>query len=102
MAMVLLTALATVAALWLLSMMLASNLQGFVLLLTRSPAAASVVYDLLVLPGVVLHEAAHLLAALVLRVRVIQVDLFRFRRPGDLRQGEVLVERVDPLRMSLI
>ena len=49
-----------------------------------------------------LHELAHVLAAVLLRVRVHQVNLFQLRRDGDPRQGEVIVAHSDPLRMSLI
>ncbi len=94
--------LGTLAGLWLLAGSLAARLQVLVLVVTRSPHSASIAYDLVVFPGVVVHEAAHLLAAFVLRVRILRADLFRFRRAGDSRQGEVIVERVDPLRMSLI
>jgi hypothetical protein len=94
--------LGTIAGLWILATLLARHLQALVLLLTRSGAVASGAYDLLVLPGVIVHEAAHLLVAFLLRVRIVRADLFRFRRPSDLRQGEVVVQRVDPLRMSLI
>ncbi len=94
--------LGTVVALSLLAALLARHLQGLILLLTRSGTTAAAVYDLLVLPGVVLHEVAHVVATVLLRVRVIRVDLFRFRRRGDARQGEVIVERADPLRMSVI
>jgi hypothetical protein len=94
--------LGTLAGLWLLAGLLARHLQGLVLLLTRSGHTASMFYDLLVFPGVIVHEVAHLVAAILLRVRILRADLFRFRRAGDLRQGEVVVQRVDPLRMSLI
>ncbi len=94
--------LGTLAGLWLLAGSLAARLQVLVLVVTRSPHSASIAYDLVVFPGVVVHEAAHLLAAFVLRVRILRADLFRFRRAGDSRQGEVIVERVDPLRMSMI
>lgn len=94
--------LGTLAGLWLLAGSLAARLQTLVVVVTRSSSTASMAYDLVVFPGVVVHEAAHLLAALVLRVRVLRADLFRFRRAGDSRQGEVIVERADPLRMSLI
>jgi hypothetical protein len=90
------------AGLWWLSSLVASHFQGLLLLLTRSSTASSAGYDLVVLPGVVLHELAHMLVAVLLGVRVVRADLFRFRRPGDPRQGEVIVERVDPLRMSLV
>lgn len=90
------------AGLWFLAGLLAAHLQGLVLLVTRSAHTASVAYDLLVLPGVIVHEAAHIVAAVLLQVRVLRADLFRFRRARDARQGEVVVERADPLRMSLI
>lgn len=94
--------LGTLAGLWLLAGSLAARLQVLVLVVTRSRHSASIAYDLVVFPGVVAHELAHLLAAFVLRVRILRADLFRFRSAGDSRQGEVIVERVDPLRMSLI
>ena len=94
--------LVTVAALWWLSSLVASHLQGLILLLTGSSTASSAGYDLAVLPGVVLHELAHMLIAILLGVRIVRANLFRFRRPGDPRQGEVIVERVDPVRMSLV
>jgi hypothetical protein len=94
--------LGILAGLWFLAGLLAAHLQGLILILTRSAHAASVAYDLLVLPGVIVHEAAHIVVAVLLRVRVLRADLFRFRRGGDARQGEVIVERADPVRMSLI
>ncbi len=97
-----LSALLMLAALWLLAGLLARQIQALVLLVACSGKASSAGYDLVVLPGVVLHELAHIVAAVVLRVRVVRADLFRFRRPGDSRQGEVIVERADPLRMSVI
>jgi hypothetical protein len=93
---------ATLAALWLLSFVLAQHIQGLILLLGGSARVAVAVYDLLVLPGVVLHELSHMLAALVLGVRVLHVRLFQFRRLNDPRQGEVVVANTDPVRMSLI
>lgn len=90
------------AGLWFLAGLLAVHLQGLVLLLTRRATTASLAYDLLVLPGVIVHEAAHIVAAVLLRVRVLRADLFRFRHARDARQGEVIVERADPIRMSLI
>ena len=94
--------LLTLAALGVLATQLAQHIQRLVLVLTRSPRVASGVYDLLLLPGIVLHEIAHIVVAVLLGVRVLRFDLFRFRRSGDTRQGEVVVARVDPLRMSLV
>ncbi len=66
--------LGTLAGLWLLAGLLAARLQTLVLVVTRSAHSASMAYDLVVFPGVVVHEAAHLLAALVLRVRILRAD----------------------------
>lgn len=90
------------AALWLLGALLARHTQGLVLLLTGNPRIATAAYDLLVLPGVVLHELSHLVVALLLGVRVRRVNLFQFRQINDPRQGEVVIDRVDHLRLSLI
>lgn len=92
----------TLAGLWILATLFAQHLQRTLFIFTRSTAFATRAYDLLLFPGIVLHELAHVLVALMLRVRVLQVDLFRLRRNGDPRQGEVVVVRADPLRMSLI
>lgn len=90
------------AGLWLLGALLARHLQGLILLLSGSPRVASSAYDLLVLPGVVLHELCHVALARLLGIRVLHVNLFQLRRQGDARQGEVVVAKADPLRMSLV
>lgn len=88
--------------LWLLGTWLSRHIQGVILLLTGSVRIATISYDALVLPGVMLHELSHALVALLLGVRVLRVNLFQFRNLYDPRQGEVIVARADPLRMSLI
>jgi hypothetical protein len=90
------------AALWVLGVVLAQHTQGLILLLGSSARVAVAAYDVLVLPGVVLHELSHMLVAWLLGVRVLRVRLFQFRRLHDPRQGEVVVAHADPLRMSLI
>jgi hypothetical protein len=90
------------AGLWLLGVLLSRHIQGLVLLLSDRPTFATMVYDLLVLPGVVLHELSHVVVALLLGLRVLQVNLFQFRSRHDPRQGEVIVTKADPLRMSIV
>jgi hypothetical protein len=92
----------TLIGLWLLASLLSMHVQGLVLLVTNSTRLAAAAYDLLVLPGVVLHELSHVAAAFLLRVPVMRVRLFQFRRHNDLRQGEVILGSADPLRMSII
>lgn len=93
---------AVLAALWLLGVLLSRHIQGLIQLLSGSPRVATSVYDLLVLPGVVLHELSHVAAALLLGIRVQHVNLFQLRRQGDNRQGEVIIDNTDPLRLSLV
>lgn len=90
------------AALWLLGVLLSRHIQGLLLLLSGSSRVATAAYDALVLPGVVLHELSHVAVALVLGLRVLRINLFQFRGQGDTRQGEVVVAKADPLRMSLV
>lgn len=90
------------AGLWLLGVLLSRHIQGLILLLTGSSTIATTIYDLLVLPGVVLHELSHVVVALLLGLRVLQVNLFQFRSRTDPRQGEVIVTKADPLRMSVV
>jgi len=90
------------ASLWLLAALLSWHIQGLVLLLSNSSRLAVATYDVLVLPGVVLHELSHVVAAFLLRVPILRVSLFQFRRHNDLRQGEVVLGHADPLRMMLI
>lgn len=68
------------------------------------PDVALVLYFVLVLPGVVIHELSHLLMALVLRVRVRRFSLgpVRQARGGRVSLGSIEVARVDPVRGSLI
>jgi hypothetical protein len=90
------------AGLWLLGVLLSRHIQGLILLLTGRANLATMVYDLLVLPGVVLHELSHVVVALLLGLRVLQINLFQFRSRNDPRQGEVIVSKADPLRMSIV
>lgn len=94
--------LGVLAGLWLLGVLLSRHIQGLILLLTGRANIATMIYDLLVLPGVVLHELSHVLVALLLGLRVLQINLFQFRRRDDPRQGEVIVTKADPLRMSVV
>jgi Zn-dependent protease len=88
--------------LWFLGVLLSRHIQGLILLVSGSPRIATVVYDVLVLPGVVLHELSHAAVALTLGIRVLRINLFQFRSANDVRQGEVVVAKADPLRMSIV
>lgn len=79
------------------------HLQGVWLLLVRDPDLALILYSLLMLPGVLVHEASHWVAATMLGVRAGRMSVVPQRLPdGTLRLGYVETEHVDPLREALI
>ena len=79
------------------------HLQGIWLLVVRDPDLALILYSLLMLPGVLVHEGSHYLAATLLGVRAGRFSVVPERLPdGTLRLGYVETEHVDPLREALI
>ncbi len=79
------------------------HLQGIGLLLFGDSAVATVLYFVVMLPGVALHEVSHWAMASLLRVRTGGVSLWPKRmRNGRVRLGSVQVQVVDPFRESLI
>ncbi|MEP7358411.1 MAG: hypothetical protein ABI847_14285, partial [Anaerolineales bacterium] len=57
------------------------HLQGIWLLLFRDPDLALIMYSLLMLPGVILHEGSHWLAATMLGVRAGRFSVVPERLP---------------------
>jgi hypothetical protein len=79
------------------------HVQGLWLLLTRSPDLALILYSLLFLPGILVHELSHWLVATVLLVRAPRVSVWPQRQPdGTVRLGYVETERVDFVREAMI
>lgn len=77
--------------------------QAIFLLLTRRADIAVVLFSLLFLPGVILHEASHYLVARLLRVRTGRVSLLPRTLPnGRLQLGFVETASSDWLRDTLI
>jgi hypothetical protein len=68
------------------------------------PDVTLIIYFVIVLPGVFVHELSHWLAALVLGVRVRKFSLGPVRRGRSQRVslGSVQVADVDPIRNSLV
>jgi hypothetical protein len=68
------------------------------------PDVALVLYFVVVLPGVVLHELSHLAMALLLRVKVLGFSLGPRRQGqgGRVSLGSIRVGKVDPVRGGLI
>jgi len=79
------------------------HLQGVWLLILRDPDLALVLYSLIMLPGVLLHEGSHWIMATVLGVRAGRFSVIPTRMPdGTLRLGYVETEATDFIREALI
>jgi len=79
------------------------ELQVVLLLLTRRVEVALVIFTILFLPGVLLHELSHYLVAVILRVRTGEFSLIpKAVGDGRLQLGYVETEQVDIIRDSLI
>ena len=82
---------------------LSRHLQGVGLLLFGSHEGATALHYVVLLPGVILHELSHWLAAKLVGVRTAGISLMpEIRRGGTIRLGAVKVGRSDPLRESWI
>jgi hypothetical protein len=79
------------------------HIQGLGLLLLGDNEAAMILYFVLLLPGILIHELSHWLAAKLLGVRAGKISLWPSRkRDNQMRMGSVRVGRADPFRASLI
>ena len=93
---------AALASLLLVERWIHRRMQGVALLLTGDPEIAVVVYALPLLPGIILHELSHALAARLLGAQVGRISI-RPERQGDrIRLGFVPVEKTGVVRDSLI
>lgn len=89
--------------LFLLQRKLHYELQGLLLILTRRADISLILFSVLFLPGVVLHEGSHYLMARLLGVRTGRISLLpQAVRGGKLRLGYVETASVDFVRDALI
>lgn len=89
--------------LYLLQRLLHREIQAVFLISTRHEAASMFLFALVFLPGVLLHELSHFVAARLLRVRTGRFSLLPRMLPnGRLRLGYVETASSDVLRDSLI
>jgi hypothetical protein len=95
--------LITLVPLVLLQRLLHREIQAVFLILTRNPRATVALFSLLFLPGVLLHELSHFLAAKLLGVRTGNFSLLpRIMPDGQLILGYVETARSDIIRDSLV
>ena len=79
------------------------HLQGLGLLLLGDNEAAMLLYFVLLLPGILIHELSHWVTAKLLGVRTGKISFGPSRKQGhQMRLGSVTVARTDPFRASLI
>lgn len=79
------------------------ELQGVFLLLTRRHEVSVILFALIFLPGVLLHELSHFVMAKILRVPTGRFSVIpQVMEDGQIRMGYVEIAEVDFLRDSLI
>jgi hypothetical protein len=80
-----------------------AHVQGVAYLLTGHPALALWIFFLIFLPGTLIHELSHWLAAKLLVVPTGSIALWpQTKNDGSVWLGSIQVARTDPLRNSLI
>jgi hypothetical protein len=90
-------------AMLVLKQWLNQHLQGISLLYSGDEQTAVLVYYLILLPGIILHELSHLLAATLSGVETRGFSLQPSTRSGNtIRMAAVTVKRSDPFRESWI
>lgn len=94
--------LALFIVLFFLSRLLASSLQQLFLKISRSHFFAIKVFHLLLLPGVVIHELAHLIVAEVMLVRTGGLSFSMQQEEDRIVMGSVGIEQTDPIRRAII
>ena len=94
---------ATLAPLFFMKRWINRHIQGLGMLLVGDNEAAMFLYFVLLLPGILIHELSHWLAAKLLGVRTGKISLWPSKRRGNqMRMGSVRIARTDPFRSSLI
>jgi len=79
------------------------EVQSVFLLLTRRIEISLVIFSLIFLPGVVVHEFSHWIMAKLLRVPTGGISLIpQATKDGRLQMGYVLTAQTDPVRDTLI
>ncbi len=94
---------ATLVPLFFMKRWINQHIQGLGMLLTGDNEAAMLLYFVLLLPGILIHELSHWLAAKLLGVRTGKISLWPSKRRGNqMRLGSVRIAHTDPFRASLI
>lgn len=84
------------------SRMLTRSLSSLFFRLTKSQTTTIHLLSFLFLPGVIIHELAHMLVASVLFVRVGEIEFFPKITEHGVKLGSVSIAKTDPIRRALI
>jgi hypothetical protein len=88
--------------LFILSRIFIKNFSYFLVKLTRNTGFAARLFHLVLLPGVVVHELAHLIVAEVMLVRTGGLSFSLEPQEDRLVLGSVGIEQTDPFRRAII
>lgn len=89
-------------SLFFISRILTRSISAFIYGVSKNESFSIHLFHLLFLPGVVVHELAHLISAEIMLVRTSGLN-FSLRREGDgLVMGSVGIAQTDPIRRALI
>lgn len=82
----------------------AAHLQGIAYLITNHRQVGLIIYSLLFLPGIIIHEMSHFFMAGLLGVRTGEITIFPSGKTesGQQRLGSVQIANTDMIRNSLI
>lgn len=89
--------------LFFLSSLLAKSLSAFFFRITKSKTFTIQLLALIFLPGVIVHELAHLITAGVLFVPTGNIEFLpKLKDNGELKLGSVEIAKTDPVRRAVI
>lgn len=85
------------------SIRLTSSIYGLTFLVSRSQRLALGILSLILLPGTIIHEMSHFLAATMLRVPTGKMSIFpEALEQGKVRAGKLEISDCDPFRKTII
>lgn len=85
-----------------MSRILATSISNLLMRISGSQMFALKFFHLLLLPGVVIHELAHLITAEVMLVRTGGLSFTMEQEEDRIVMGSVGIERTDPIRRAII
>lgn len=88
--------------LFFLSRFLTKSLSRLIFSLTQSKTITINLLFFLFLPGIIIHELSHFLAALFLLVKTGEIEFFPKMMDDGVRLGSVGIAKTDPIRRAMI